>query len=242
MCYNASYLEKKKAKLAQRYKHTLPTNWKTNIQEFEVPTYYFVSGFEHPKLPIIKHDGIFLFQWGLIPNWAKDTSFQANTLNAVGETVFEKPTFKAAIITQRCILPVSGFFEWRQLNNKKYPYYIKMEGQEIFSLACVYDSWVDNTTGELRETFSILTTEANPLMQKIHNVKKKMPLILAFEDEAKWINPKLPVSEIKTLIKPYSADNLLAVPISMEANSPKVNRNKPEILLPVEYPELALFD
>lgn len=117
-----------------------------------------------------------------------------------------------------------------------------MEGQEIFSLACVYDSWVDNTTGELRETFSILTTEANPLMQKIHNVKKKMPLILAFEDEAKWINPKLPVSEIKTLIKPYSADNLLAVPISMEANSPKVNRNKPEILLPVEYPELALFD
>lgn len=242
MCYNASYLEKKKAKLAERYKHVLPTDWRTNIQEFEVPTYYFVSGFEHPKLPIIKHDGIFLYQWGLIPKWAKDASFQANTLNAVGESIFDKPTFKSAIISQRCLLPVSGFFEWRQLNNKKYPYYIKIQGQEIFSLGCVYDSWLDKNTGEIKETFSILTTEANPLMQKIHNVKKRMPLILKFEDEKDWIDPTLTTEGIKALIKPYDKDNLMAIPISTDANSPKINRNKPEILRPVEYPELALFD
>jgi putative SOS response-associated peptidase YedK len=243
MCYNASYLEKKKSKLAERYKNALPPNWKSNIGEFEVPTYYFVNGFEHPKLCIIKHDGIFLYEWGLIPDWAKDDSFfQNNTLNAVGETIFEKPSFKTAIVSQRCILPVSGFFEWRQLNNKKYPYHIKIEGQEIFSLAGVYDTWVDKDTGEVKDTFSIITTPANELMEKIHNVKKRMPLILNQNDEKTWLEPYLSHNEIRALIKTYSANDLVAIPISMEANNVKANRNKETILERVEYPELQLFE
>lgn len=242
MCYNASYLEKKKAKLAERYKEALPTNVSSNIQEFEVPTYYFVSGFEHPKLPIIKHDGIFLYEWGLIPNWAKDSSFQNNTLNAVGETIFEKPSFKSAIVSQRCLLPVSGFFEWLEFNKRKYPFYIQIKNQDIFSLACIYDTWLDKTTGELKNTFSIITTPANALMEQIHNVKKRMPLILSVEDEAKWINPQLTKAEIISLIKPYQAQDLVAKPISQAANSPKINRNTPDILQQTEYPELAILN
>lgn len=242
MCYNASYLEKKKSKLVERYQNALPANWKSNMEEFEVPTYYFVSGFEHPKLPIIKHDGIYLYEWGLIPNWAKDDSFQHNTLNAVGETVFEKPSFKSAIVSQRCILPVSGFFEWRQLNNKKYPYFIKMENQEIFSLACVYDTWLNKSTGEVKNTFSIITTPANELMEKIHNVKKRMPLILKLSDEKTWLDPQLSRQSITDLIKTYTETDLVAIPISMEANNAKANRNKAVILERVDYPELQLFD
>nr|WP_299423128.1 SOS response-associated peptidase [uncultured Emticicia sp.] len=242
MCYNASYLEKKKSKLAERYKNALPPNFKSDTEMFEIPTYYFVSGFEHPKLPIIKHDDIFLYEWGLIPNWAKDADFQHNTLNAVGETVFEKPSFKSAIVSRRCILPVSGFFEWRQLNNKKYPYYIKIEGQEIFSLACVYDSWVDKSTGEVKNTFSIITTPANELMEKIHNVKKRMPLILSQSDEKTWLAPQLSQQSISDLIKTYNETDLVAIPISMEANNAKANRNKAVILEKVDYPELQLFD
>ena len=242
MCYNASYLEKKKSKLAERYKNALPPNWKSNIDEFEVPTYYFVSGFEHSKLSIIKHDGIFLYEWGLIPDWAKDDSCQNNTLNAMGETVFEKVSFKKSIESQRGILPVSGFFEWRQVNNKKYPYYIKIEGQEIFSLACVYDTWVDKDTGEVRDTFSIITTPANELMEKIHNVKKRMPLILNQSDEKTWLDPQLSQQSITDLIKTYTETDLVAIPISMEANNAKANRNKAVILERVDYPELQLFD
>ncbi len=242
MCYNTSYLEKKKAKLAERYKNALPPNWKSNIEEFEVPTYYFVSGFEHPLLPVIKSDGIFLFEWGLIPHWAKDASFQHNTLNAVGETAFEKPSFKTAIVSQRCILPISGFYEWRQLNNKKYPYYIKMEGQEIFSLACIYDTWFDKSTGEVKNTFSIITTPANELMEKIHNVKKRMPLILNQNDEKMWLDHDLSPKSIRELIKTYSGTDLVAIPISMEANHAKANRNKAVTLERVDYPELQLLD
>ncbi len=81
----------------------------------ELPVYYFVSGFAHPRLPIVKHDGIFLYQWGLIPFWVKDEEVaklsQQRTLNAVGETVFSKPSFKNSIATKRCLLGVNGFYE-----------------------------------------------------------------------------------------------------------------------------------
>ncbi len=138
---------------------------------------------------------------------------RTKTLNAVGETVFEKPSFRKSIRTQRCLLPVSGFFEWRDLNNKKYPYFIRATDNDLFSLGCIYDTWVDKTTGEMKSTFSILTTPANPLMEKIHNIKKRMPLIIKPDDEAKWINPALSVDEIKSLIQPLDEKSMSAYTI-----------------------------
>src|SRR5659263_355368 len=81
---------------------------------------YFVSGFIHPQLPIVKHNGIFLYEWGLIPFWIKNHTAAKNiqnmTLNAVGETIFEKPSFRNSITTKRCLLGINGFYEWRNLN------------------------------------------------------------------------------------------------------------------------------
>jgi putative SOS response-associated peptidase YedK len=74
MCYNASYLEKKKEKLAERYKNTLPTNWNDQIKDFDLPTRYLASGFDHPEMVVITSNGISLMEWGLIPHWAKDKS------------------------------------------------------------------------------------------------------------------------------------------------------------------------
>jgi putative SOS response-associated peptidase YedK len=245
MCYNIEFLERRMQKYDERYKHILPPDHSDRLVQTELPVYYFVSGFSHPILPIVKYDGIFLFEWGLIPFWTKDHAsaddIRNKTLNAVGETVFEKPSFRKSIISKRCLLGINGFYEWREFNKQKYPYFIKTLSSDIFSLGCIYENWVDNTTGEIRNTFSILTTPANPLMEKIHNQKKRMPLILAKEDEALWIDPRLTTEQIKTCIKPYNEADMTAYTISKQANNASNNRNISEITQRVEYPELEML-
>jgi putative SOS response-associated peptidase YedK len=242
MCYNIAYLEHRIEKYAERYKHALPSNWKTDALHTELPTHYFVSGFSHPRLPVINSEGILNCEWGLIPAWIKDTKsadeIRTKTLNAIGETVFDKPSFKKSITSKRCLLGVNGFYEWREFNNTKYPYFIKTKSNEIFSLGCIYDSWVDKGTGEIRNTFSILTTAANPLMKKIHNMKKRMPLIIPEQHEKNWITQNLPKEQIQEMIKPYDESDMTAYTISKNVNSAKNNRNFPGILEKVEYAEL----
>src|SRR5665647_3754057 len=142
MCYNIAYMEKKLLNYAEHYKEFLPDNAVKQTIQDELDTYYFVSGFIHPQLPIVKHDGIFLYEWGLIPFWIKDHTaakdIQDMTLNAVGETVFEKPSFRNTITTKRCLLGINGFYEWRDVNKIKYPYFICTKSSDIFSLGCIY--------------------------------------------------------------------------------------------------------
>ena len=242
MCYNVQYIEKRAEKYKQRYKDVIPPDWNNNTLFDEITPYYFVSGFIHPRLPVIKPDGVFLYEWGLIPFWAKDlkaaNDIRSKTLNAVGETVFEKPSFRKSISGKRCLLGINGFYEWRDFNGKKYPYHIMLKGGELFSLGCIYENWVDKSTGEIRDTFSVLTTPSNPMMSKIHNLKKRMPLIIPRNDEGKWIDPSLTTEQIKKLIKPFPDDQMEAYTISTDANSPRKNRNTSEILKPVNYAEL----
>ena len=243
MCYNIQYIEKRGKKYAERYKTVLPKNLNANDLPENLPAYYFVSGFSHPLLPLVIHSGIFLYEWGLIPFWMKDAQsameIKSKTLNAKGETVFEKPSFKRCIASQRALLGINGFYEWREYNQKKYPYFIHLQNTELFSLACIYDTWVDHASGEIKKTFSILTTAANPLMEKIHNVKKRMPLILKAEDEVEWIDPHRSSDKIKALIKPYPDQDMQAYSISFSASQPKFNRNIPEINQKVFFPELG---
>ena len=242
MCYNIQYIEKRAEKYKQRYSEIIPPAWNNYKLFDEVTPYYFVSGFVHPHLPIVKSDGVFLYEWGLIPFWAKDlkgaNDIRSKTLNAVGETVFEKPSFRKSIVSKRCLLGINGFYEWRDFNGKKYPYHIQLKGGELFSLGCIYENWVDKSTGEIRDTFSILTTPANPLLSKIHNLKKRMPLIISRNHESEWVDPKLNAEKIKDLIKPFPDKEMEAYTISTDANSARKNRNSPEILSPVTYAEL----
>ena len=242
MCYNVSYLEKKIEKLKERYKEAMDKMELNYRPPGELPLFYFVNGFVHPQLPFVKADGIELFEWGLIPAWVKDAQgakdIRKHTLNAVSETVFEKPSFRGSIMRKRGILPVSGFFEWRDFAKKKYPYLIQLKEEEIFSLGCIYEYWTDKTSGEVHQTFSILTTAANPLMQQIHNQKQRMPLIIDRADEKAWLNPELSRAEIEALMKPFPAEKMKAITISNSINSPRNERNIPEILEEVKYDEL----
>ncbi|MFZ4544115.1 MAG: SOS response-associated peptidase [Saprospiraceae bacterium] len=242
MCFTLEFLSKPKEKYVERYKKLLPAEKKPDILPAQLPLFYLVSGFSHPELPVVRHDGIHMHRWGLIPFWTKDEGFamsiQDKTLNAVGETVFEKPSFRNCITKQRCILGVEGFYEWRDYNKTKYPYLVKCKSQEIFSLGCIYDNWVDKLSGETVHTFSILTTPANPLMEKIHNSKLRMPLILDKKDEAKWLDPTLNHEQIQSLIKPFDDSDMYAYTIDKKAGNARLDRNIPEIILPVDYAEL----
>ena len=230
MCFNIEHIIQHSDALAIRYNNVLPamSSEKTALK-FEFPTYYFVSGFSHPTLPIITTNGIELAEWGLIPHWIRDeqsaNNIKTKTLNAVGETLLEKPSFKKAIQKQRCLLPVNGFYEWRDYNKTKYPYLIQVKNKAIFSLGCIYDVWVDQSTGEVIKTFSIVTTPANPLMEKIHNLKKRMPLIINENDEAKWIDEQLSFNEVQQLIKPFNEHEMTAYTITRDANKSKYERN-----------------
>jgi putative SOS response-associated peptidase YedK len=181
MCYNYDIMEKKLEREFPDLTGTLhdPAEWDNNP---------FHSAFTFRKGPvIIRGEGneLHYFNWGLIPMWTKSLEdakkIRTQTLNARSETVFEKPSFRASISKKRCLIPASGFYDWRDYNSKKYPYYIYLKDRELFSFAGIYESWTDRETGELINTYSMLTVDANPMMAKIHNTKERMPVILAPE-------------------------------------------------------------
>ena len=112
------------------------------------------------------------------------------TLNARIETIEDKPSFKNSI-NKRCLVIADGFYEWQWHDTKgknKTKYEIGIKDHELFAFAGLYSQWINQHTGEIRDTYTIVTTEANPLMAEIHNIKKRMPIILKPEDETKWLN------------------------------------------------------
>ncbi len=237
MCYNIAYLENRAVRLAQRYSNVLPPAWKERTIEGELPGYFFVSGFSHPELPVIGSDGIGLFSWGLIPFWVngedKAGEIRSKTLNAVGETVFSKPSFKRSILRGRCLLPVSGFFEWRHEGREKLPYYITGSDQELISLGCISESWTNTGTGEVLNTFSIITTPVNEMLSYIHNNKKRMPLVIPKDAEKQWVDPGLDRAGIEEMIRPCEEEILKAHRVSTLVNNPRNQRNVPAAIQPL---------
>jgi putative SOS response-associated peptidase YedK len=166
-----------------------------------------INGFEFPKTSVImdeKPNIISHFNWGLIPSWAKDEEIKKYTLNAKIETVHEKPSFKDSI-DKRCLIIANGYFEWQWLDPKgkvKQKYELRLPNEELFAFAGLYSNWINKSNGVLKETYTILTTDANPLLSEIHNHKKRMPIVLKREDEAKWLNHE----PIEQFAFPYTAD------------------------------------
>ena len=208
---------------------------------------YSVNGFTFPRMPTITNsdsESINFYNWGLIPSWVKQDSkadeIRKFTLNARVETVFEKPSFKNSIINKRCLIPATGYFEWyHHLNKKKYPYLIYLASKEIFSFAGIWDKY-QSDTGEIKHSFSILTVEADDYTSKIHNSKKRMPLILKQEDEMNWLDEKINVNKISDLLK-TEKHNFGSYPVSNILAKRNINSNIPEILTPYNYEDLNLI-
>ena len=149
------------------------------------------NGFSHPQLTVIcasQPSELRLFNWGLIPYWAKETSIQQYTLNARLETLDEKPSFKSA---KRCLVIADGFYEWQWLDSKgrkKQKHLIQLHDKSLFAFAGLWDEWVDSATGDIHQTVSIVTTAAEGIMRQIHNSKLRMPLLLYPKEEALWLD------------------------------------------------------
>lgn len=211
---------------------------------------FHLNGFDHPQLPVITMDDpstIQTAQWGLIPRWAqsreKAAELQNFTLNATSENVFDKPSFKDSIYKQRCIILVSGFYENRHEGKLKYPYFIYPANGKILLMGGLTSEWTDRETGEIIQTCTIITTPANLLMEKIHNTKKRMPLVFTGTQAKKWLQPGLSREEIEALMTPCAEEMLGNHTISRLINqSRQRDTNVEGISEPVIYPELALLD
>lgn len=209
MCFHNS-MSAKAIKLAARYGRKSDI---VEIYQDMLNEQYHVNAFNFPKYPIItQSDEVQVFNWGLIPFWTKNEKsaeeIKLMTLNARADTIFEKPSFREPIMKKRCIVPSTGYFEWRHEGTKKIPYYIYLKDESIFSMAGIYDRWLDKETGEEYDTFSIITTDANPLTDYIHNTKHRMPAILSKEDEKKWLDSSISKTDIESLLKPFEADRM----------------------------------
>jgi putative SOS response-associated peptidase YedK len=206
---------------------------------------YHVGAFENVKLPVITNKNpsqVQLFKWGLIPFWVKDekTAFEFKdiTVNARAETIFEKPAFRLSAGKQHCLVIADGFFEWRYYNGKNYPYFIQLKDRDVFSIAGLWDRWVNKENGMEVFSYTIITTEANPLMALIHNKKKRMPAILDKKDEKKWISEKLSKEETMNLLKPYNESKMTAYTISKMITAKDTDVNVPQVLDPFQYNNL----
>ena len=205
------------------------------------PSYYY-HAFGLPSLPVICSDSpsrIKLLKWGLIPSWTKSIDdanvIRYKTFNARSESIKQKPSFSSSFRSKRCIIPVKGFFEWQHVGNEKIPWYIYQFENEIISIAGIYDDWIEDRTGEVFSTFSVVTTEANELMAKIHNSGKRMPVILSKVSESKWIDLSTSEDDAHDLLKPCPSENLKAHTISPLINSRSSDRNTPGVIQPYNY-------
>jgi putative SOS response-associated peptidase YedK len=166
-----------------------------------------------------------LLRWGLVPSWAKDINIGYKMINARSETVHEKPSFRQPLKSRRCIVPANGFYEWQPVGKEKVPHYIQRSDKRIMSLAGLWDQWV-SPDGEVIESFTILTTDANELLKPIHH---RMPVILDKHHYPVWLgHENLDPSK---LFRPYPAEFLDEYVVSSDVNSPR--NDKRENTLPV---------
>jgi putative SOS response-associated peptidase YedK len=177
----------------------------------------YANGFAHPKLPTIDKKELSLCHWGLIPHWTKDwdsaQKMRRFCLNAKIETLAEKPSFRDALEQKSfCALPAAHFYEWQWQDAKgkeKTKFEISFLNNETLHFAGLKSDWLNKETGEVIQSFTIITCAANPFMEKIHNTKKRMPIILNKSKAADWVNGTLNLTEIKNIAQ---AQELKATP------------------------------
>lgn len=191
------------------------------------------------SVPVVRLDGsgarsLAQLRWGLVPSWAKDLEIGAKLINARGETIADKPSFRDAFKKRRCLVPADGFYEWQQRPGGKLPYRIGLEGgapeaMPLFAFAGLWERWDKATDGKPVESCTIVTTDANALLRPIH---ERMPVILAPEDYARWLAPETTRAEAEALLRTYPADAMIAYPVSTRVNS--VRNDDPGCIAPAE--------
>lgn len=231
MCFNiAVYREKKLVEHAFNARFLQP--------ELYQP-YYHVSGFSLPYVPVITSEDpgvISMYRWGLVPFWVRSASdaddICRKTLNARGETIDVKPSFRAAARKRRCTVLVDGFYEWSLTNDRKYPYYIRRKDGDMITLAGLWENWEQDKS--ILNTFTIITREADAFFSKVHYPKNRMPVILDEKNRAQWLDPQMNIARMKQLIQMPSGIGLTAHTVDRRIASGKPE-HEPQILSFIDY-------
>lgn len=162
-------------------------------------------------------------KWGLIPSWSKDPSVGHKMINARAETVDEKPSFKRLLERRRCLIVADSFYEWKKENKEKQPYRIMLDKEGIFTFAGLWDRWEGEE--ETITSCTIITTEANELMQELHH---RMPVIIPKSRREAWLHPDTSKTEVKAMLQPFDSKQMTTYPVSRDVNSPR--NNTPDLL------------
>lgn len=204
---------------------------------------YFYRAFDQPLIPVISQDTpgkVQLMQWGLIPRWTRDTEhaekIRSGTYNARAESLSEKPAFRESFASKRCLVIVRGFFEWQHRAGSRIPWYICHKEHPLVALGGIFDQWQAPGSDISSQTFSIVTVRANPLMEKIHNTKKRMPLLFEKAAERRWLDETYTRERLERLITPCDETILNAWTIRNTVTGPNADPYNPSLLDPVAYP------
>ena len=194
------------------------------------PRYNIAPSQNSPTL-MVKEDRrvLVMMRWGLVPFWAKEPSIGYKMINAKSETLSEKPSFRKPFKEKRCLVLADGFYEWEKTDKKnKVPYRFILKNRQPFAFAGLWDVW-KTPEGDTLLSFTIITTRANELMERIHD---RMPVILHEKDEAKWLDPEFKDTEkLSSLLQPYPSEQMVAYKVSTIVNSPK--NDTPSCIEPV---------
>ena len=171
-----------------------------------------------------------LLRWGLVPYWARDAKIGYSTINARAEEVQSKPAFRDALRSRRCLVPADAFYEWQKRDAKnKQPFAIALESRGPFAFAGLWEKWYSKDVGPL-ESFTILTTGPNQVLQPIHD---RMPVILEPHAYRRWLEPTSSATldnQLLELLRPFPAELMIAWPVSARVGN--VRNDDPELLAP----------
>ncbi len=161
-------------------------------------------------------------QWGLIPAWAKEPGIGARLANARADSVRHKPSFRRPFAARRALVFADLFYEWQAVPGatRKQPWCIRRRDEAVFAFAALWDRWIDPTAGETRETFTLITTEPNDVVGRIHD---RMPVILTPRQIDPWLDVSAPLDDVEALLAPYHDEELTAWAVSPRVNDPRVD-------------------
>jgi putative SOS response-associated peptidase YedK len=175
---------------------------------------------------------IVLMRWGLIPFWAKDAKMGLSTINAKAETVATAPSFREAFKSRRCLVPADAFYEWQKLDAKtKQPFAIALKDGSPYAFAGLWERWREPATKEPLETFTVITTDPNELVEPLHN---RMPVILQPKDYDRWLTPGDPARPPVDLLRPFSAEYMTAWKVDRKVGN--VKNDTPDCVEPMTEP------
>ncbi|MCK9580638.1 MAG: SOS response-associated peptidase [Methanoregula sp.] len=180
------------------------------------PKFNVAPASEMPVIVRKEKDEVVLMSWGLVPRWTKNLNAAQKPINARAESLPEKPMFAPLLKYGRCLVPASGFFEWKTEGKRKIPFYFHLPNNPLFAFAGLFDTWT-RPDGMPFMTYTIITCGPNALLAEVHN---RMPVILSGDDEERWLSHEpLAPQDLSRILAPYPASGMAKVPVSDRVNN-----------------------